>query len=104
MTSRSRMFRWFGAPVLADPEKTRRARLLHRLLVAMVLLTLIGAGASFFDARNDPRVTFLFYSCNLAWFAVVHAVGRAGRVVLAAWVFSLFFWCLIAFVTLVFGG
>jgi signal transduction histidine kinase/CheY-like chemotaxis protein len=98
------MFRWFGAPVLADPEQARRARLLHRLLIAMVLLTLIGAGSSFFDARNDTRITFLFYSVVFAWFGVVHAVIRTGRVVLAAWVVSLFFWGLVAVVTLVFGG
>lgn len=99
-----RMRKWLQAPAFDDAETTRRAGLLFRLVRAMLLLVVVGAGASLLDARNDPHVTALFYAVVLAWFAVVLAFARQGKVVLATWVFSLFFWGLIAFVTLVFGG
>ncbi|HEX5098894.1 MAG TPA: ATP-binding protein [Polyangiaceae bacterium] len=98
------MHRWLRAPSFADAETTRQAELLYRLLRAMVLLSLLAAGASAFDSRNEPRVTVEFYAVVLAWLAGVMAIVRTGRVVLAAWIFSSFFWCIIAFVTLVFGG
>jgi signal transduction histidine kinase len=100
----ARMRKWLRAPAFDDAEKTRQAGLLFRLVRAMTLLVVVGAGASIFDARNDIRVTVPFYGVVLAWLASVLACVRRGRVVLAAWVFSLFFWGLIAFVTLVFGG
>ena len=99
-----RMRKWLRAPAFDDAETTRQAGLLFRLVRAMLMLVVVGAGASLLDARNDPRVTALFYTVVLAWFAVVLAFARRGKVVLATWVFSLFFWGLIAFVTLVFGG
>ena len=99
-----RMRKWLRAPAFDDAETTRQAGLLFRLVRAMLMLVVVGAGASLLDARNDPRVTALFYTVVLAWFAVVLAFARRGKVMLATWVFSLFFWGLIAFVTLVFGG
>jgi len=98
------MHRWLTAPSFEDAERTRQAALLHRLLRAMGLLVVLAAGASVLDARNDVRVTVAFYTVVLAWLAGVLAIVRAGRVVLAAWIFSSLFWALIAFVTLVFGG
>ncbi|HWP07582.1 MAG TPA: ATP-binding protein [Polyangiaceae bacterium] len=98
------MHRWLRAPTFEDAEKTRQAELLYRLLRAMVLLALLAAGASVFDPRNQLRVTVEFYAVVLAWLAGVLAIVRAGRVVLAAWIFSSLFWGIIAFVTLVFGG
>jgi signal transduction histidine kinase/CheY-like chemotaxis protein len=95
---------WLSAPTFHDIETTRRARLLHRLVLAMALLAVIGAVASLFDPRNELRVTVVFYAVVWACLGAVLAVVRAGRVVLAAWVFSLFFWVLIASVTLLFGG
>jgi signal transduction histidine kinase/ActR/RegA family two-component response regulator len=95
---------WFRAPVFPDAEITRQARLLYRLLWAMFGLVFVAAGTSLLDARNDPVVTIVFYAVVVAFLYVVALVGRTGRVVLAAWVFSLFFWGLIAYVTLAFGG
>lgn len=96
--------RWFRAPVFPDPEVTRQARLLFRLLLSMFGLVFVAAGTSLFDRRNDVLVTIAFYAVVVGWLWVVGAVARTGRIVLAAWVFSLFFWGLIAYVTLVFGG
>jgi len=98
------MHRWLRAPTFEDAETTRQAELLYRLLRAMVLLALLAAGASALDSRNELRITVAFYAVVFAWLAGVLAIVRAGRVVLAAWIFSSFFWGLIAFVTLVFGG
>lgn len=95
---------WLRAPVFPDPEVTRQARLLFRLLWSMFVLVFVAAGSSLFDRRNDPLVTVAFYGVVVGWLCVVAAVARTGRIVLAAWVFSLFFWGLIACVTLVFGG
>lgn len=98
------MHRWLRAPTFEDPEQTRQADLLYRLVRAMGLLVILAAAASVLDVRNDVRVTAGFYTVVLAWLAGVLAIVRAGRVVLAAWIFSSLFWMLIAFVTLVFGG
>jgi signal transduction histidine kinase/CheY-like chemotaxis protein len=98
------MHKWLTPPIFADVETTRQARLLYRLLQAMVLLTVVGVGGGLLDPRNDIRVTLLLYSTIFAWFALVGAIVRRGRVTLAAWLLGLFFWALIAFVTLAFGG
>jgi signal transduction histidine kinase/CheY-like chemotaxis protein len=98
------MFRWLSAPTFDDVETTRRARLLHRVLVSMVLISLVGAGASLLDSRNDLRVTLLFYSLVWGWFGGVLVIVRRGAVAAAAWISSLFFWVMIAVVTLFFGG
>src|SRR5690606_38867756 len=95
---------WLRPPVFEDAETTRRARMLHRVFLSMAVLTFVGAGSSLLDDRNNIWVTATFYSLTWIWFAVVMVVVRAGRVVLAAWVFSVFFWILIAAVTFLFGG
>src|SRR5688572_2191508 len=87
-----------------DIETTHQARLLRRLLRAMVFLVLVGAITGFLDRHNDIWVTTFFYSVVFAWLAVILRVVGSGRVILATWVFALFFWALIAFVTLSFGG
>jgi len=96
--------KWFRAPVFADAEVTRQARLLYRLLWSMFVLVFVATGTSLLDPRNSVLVTAAFYAVVVGWLGVVGGVTRTGRVKLAAWVFSLFFWGLIAYVTLVFGG
>jgi signal transduction histidine kinase/CheY-like chemotaxis protein len=98
------MKRWLTPPAFPDVEVTRQARLLYRLLQAMGLLVILAVGGGLLDARNDVQVTVVIYSIILCWLALVAAVVRRGRVTLAAWTFALFFWALIAFVTLAFGG
>jgi len=78
--------------------------MLHRLLLAMAVLAAAGMSVALLDPRNSVGVTLVFYGLIFGWLAVVLAVARRGRVVFAAWVFALFFWSLIAFVTLAFGG
>lgn len=95
---------WFRAPEFPDPEVTRQARLLFRLLGVMFTLVFVAAGSSLLDPRNHLWVTVAFYGVVVGWLGVVAAVARTGRIVLAAWVFSLFFWGLIATVMLLFGG
>jgi len=70
----------------------------------MLGLVFVAAGTSLLDTRNDRWVTVGFYGVVVGWLGVVAAVVRTGRIVLAAWVFSLFFWGLIAAATLAFGG
>ncbi|HXJ21057.1 MAG TPA: ATP-binding protein [Polyangia bacterium] len=95
---------WLSPRSFPDPETTRRSRLLSRLLGLGVLLSLIGAASALADRRNDPRVTLVFYGVLWAWLAMVHSIARSGRVTLAAWIFSIFYWLMTAFVTLTFGG
>lgn len=87
-----------------DLETARKARLLFRLLAAMSALAVVGAAASLLDERNDVWITVTFYALILVAFGIVALIVRSGRVLLAAWICSLYFWCLIAFVTLYFGG
>jgi signal transduction histidine kinase/CheY-like chemotaxis protein len=98
------MHPWLSPPRLGTEEETTQGALLYRLLRAMAVLACLGAVSSLFDARNDLRLTVVFYGAVLLWLGVVGITVRRGRVMLAAWFFGFFFWVLIALVTLVFGG
>ncbi len=89
---------------MAEAEKARKVRLLTSVLRTMVLMGALGFAAAIVDGRNDTRVTLGFYApVFLAIFWQSRAVRR-GRVEVVAWSVSLFFWTIIAFVTLFFGG
>ncbi|MFT3708228.1 MAG: ATP-binding protein [Archangium sp.] len=64
----------------------------------------LGFVGSLFDARNDIRVSIGFYVPILVGVAVLWWLTRRGQVLVAAWSLSIFFWLVIAFVTLEFGG
>jgi len=98
------MHRWLTAPTFDDIEKTRQAALLYRLSGVMILLSGLGAGSGLLDRHNQLGVTLLFWTVVLSWLGVVAALVRRGRVVLGAWALSSFFWVLVAFATLFFGG
>ena len=98
------MFTWFRLPSLPDEEDARRGRLLYRMLVAMIGLAFLGLSSSLLEPRNDAKVTLLFYAIVLVWLAFVGGFLKRGRVLTAGWVLSVFFWLLVAIVTLLFGG
>jgi len=97
---------WSGLklPELANEEDARRARLLYRMLAAMIGLACVGLAAALLEPRNDAQVTLLFYGIVLGCLLGVGLFLRRGRVVAAGWLLGLFFWLLIAAVTLLFGG
>ena len=70
----------------------------------MVGLTVLGFAVSLFEPKNDVRITMLFYGIVLAWLVGVGFFLRRGHVVAAGWVLSIFFWLLVALVTVLFGG
>jgi len=74
------------------------------MLAAMIGLTVVGLGSSLLEPRNDVKVTGLFYGIVLAWLVGVGFFLRRGRVVTAGWILAIFFWLLIAIVTILFGG
>jgi signal transduction histidine kinase len=98
------MWSWFKLSSLPDEEDARRARLLSRMLSAMIGLALFGLGSSLLDPHNDPKVTLLFYGIVLFCLFGVGAFLRRSRVLVAGWALSIFFWLLIAIVTILFGG
>jgi hypothetical protein len=98
------MHRWLTAPTFHDIETTRQAGLLHRLSGVMLLLCVVGAGSGLLDPQNQVGVTLLFWAVVMSWLGIVSALVRHGQVVLGAWALSIFFWVLIAFATLFFGG
>ena len=93
-----------NAPQLGTEDATRKARLITSVLRTMVAMGLLGLTASLFDSGNDVRVTVTFYLLVFAALFVLAVLVRRGRVILAGWIISLFFWLVIAFVTLFFGG
>jgi signal transduction histidine kinase/ActR/RegA family two-component response regulator len=95
---------WLRLPQLPNEEDARRARQLSRMLAAMVGLSLLGLVSSLLEPRNDVRVTLLFYGAVLAWLLFVAGFLRRGRVVAAGWVLAIFFWLIVAIVTILFGG
>ncbi len=89
---------------MPEAEKARKVRLLTSVLRTMVVMGALGLVAAIVDGRNDTRVTLSFYApVFLGIFWLSRAVRR-GRVEAVAWSVSLFFWMIIAFVTLFFGG
>ncbi|HEX2730997.1 MAG TPA: ATP-binding protein [Polyangiaceae bacterium] len=98
------MWSWFKLSSLPDEEDTRRARLLSRMLSTMIALAFLGLGSSLLEPRNDAKVTLLFYGVVLLCLLGVGVSLRRGQVLAAGWVLSIFFWLLIALVTLLFGG
>jgi signal transduction histidine kinase len=99
-----RILAWFEPPPLADEDDARRARLLSRLILVMMLLAAMGCVAGLLEPRNDLRVTLAFYAVVGAWLIGLGAFVRRGRIKLVAWALSTLFWLMIALVTLLFGG
>lgn len=95
---------WLDLPLMTEAEANRRAALVYRLLTAIAVLALLAAASSFLNPQNDVRVTVAFYLTVLVWLAVAALMVRRGRVIAAGWAMGLFFWVLIAMVTLWFGG
>ena len=91
-------------PDLPNEDDARRARQLYRMLAAMIALTALGCGSSLLEPRNDVKVTLFFYGTVLLWLLGVGLFLRRGHVVAAGSVLAIFFWLLIAVVTILFGG
>jgi len=98
------MLSWLRLPDLPNDDDARRARQLYRMLAAMIALVLLGFASSLLERRNDLRVTIFFYGIVLVWLVGIGLFLRRGNVVAAGWVLSIFFWLLIAVVTVLFGG
>jgi signal transduction histidine kinase len=91
-------------PGVFEEERARKVRLLSSVLRAMVVMGAIALVAALIDARNDLRVTLGFYLGVFSGIFWLWRAARNGRVEAAAWSVSLFFWVLVAFVTLFFNG
>jgi len=98
------MWSWFKLPSLPGEEDARRARQLTRMLAIMVALACLGLTAALFEPRNEKKVTLLFYGVVLGWLMGAGLFLRRGRVIAAGWLLGLFYWLVIAVVTLWFGG
>jgi signal transduction histidine kinase len=94
----------WSAPEFDDVMKARRAKLLMTVLRTMVITGGLGAVVSFFDPGNSRLVWLGFYASTFAATAGLAKLLHTGRIDLAAWAISGWFWGLIAFVTLFFGG
>ncbi|MEO6599926.1 MAG: ATP-binding protein [Polyangiaceae bacterium] len=91
-------------PDLTNEDDARRARQLYRMLAAMVCLAVVGFVISLFEPHNDIHISVRFYGLVVMFLIGVGFFIRRGRVRAAGWVLSIFFWLLIALVTLLFGG
>ena len=109
---KSNVFRntWDRLSVLLIPlaatseEAASKARLLLKIVVAMMVATVIGFVAALFEPKNDVVITASFYSLvftSLVWFIILL---RKGKVLVAGWVLVIFIWLIVACATLFFGG
>jgi signal transduction histidine kinase/CheY-like chemotaxis protein len=98
------MFRWPPPLVFDEPETTRQANLIYRLVLVMGGLSVLAALASLLEPKNDFQITITFYGSCISWFALIAFVLRKGYVQLATWALVGCYWGLIAYVTLVLGG
>ncbi len=88
----------------ADEENRRKATMLLGLVRTMALVALLAAIASLFDPISDVTIVAGFYGPILAALLGIAALLRRGLVVVGAWITSIFFWLVIAVVTLFFCG
>ena len=98
------MYSWPAPLTLVTTEKHRRAALLLRLLRVMILLAALGAVSAVFETQNDLRTTAVFYGFVFGVLLAVRWIVRSGHVIAAAWSMGVFYWLLIALVTVLFGG
>jgi len=98
------MFGWLRVSTPPSEESSRRAELLKRVLWSMTGLVPLGVASASLEEKNDVRLTFVFYGSVLLGLAFVAGIVRLGRELLAAVLLSWFFWLLVAFVTVKFGG
>jgi len=85
-------------------EKERQISLLRRLVKTMFGIALLAQALSFLDSTNDWRVNLGFYATIYVWLGIAWLFVRRRKVATAAWSLGLFYWLLIAVVTLLFGG
>ncbi len=85
-------------------EAMRKAQFMRSILRTMVVMASIGLVAALIDRRNNPLVSIAFYVPIFASVYWMRLMLSRGRVQVAAWASALFFWGMIAFVTLFFGG
>lgn len=98
------MSTWFEHRPTGEDEEARKAAFLRSLLRVFVGLGIVGFVASLLDRRNDVYVGIAFYAPIFLGIYGLHVAVRRGRVVVAAWSVSAFFWVIIAIATLFFGG
>ncbi|HOX84290.1 MAG TPA: PAS domain-containing protein, partial [Chryseolinea sp.] len=104
----SRVWKYFSTlltpPVFLNEEKLRKAKLLIKVVRAVILTALVGFVSSLFEPENKIIVTAFFY--GLVFIALIGFIYliRKGKVMTAGWLLSLFIWCIVAFATLFFGG
>lgn len=85
-------------------EALHKAQFMRSILRTMVVMAAIGLGAALIDRRNNPLVSIAFYLPIFLAVYWMRLMLSRGRVEVAAWASALFFWGMIAFVTLFFGG
>ncbi len=93
-----------GSPGVETPDTTRKVAFLKAMVRTMLVLCALGILISLGDQANQVGTTLAFFGSAAVWLLAISLLVRRGRVVLAAWSISLFFWAMIAFVTLFFGG
>lgn len=94
---------WFSPPSLGI-ETERQTSLLRRLLKTMFGLAFLAQALSFFDKANDWRINLTFYGAIYVWLGIAWVLVQRRKVAIAAWSMGIFYWVIIALVTLLFGG
>jgi len=90
--------------VFEDPEVTRQANLVYRLILVMGSLCFVAAFGSLLEPKNDLRLTLTFYASCITWFGFIAFVLRRGYVRFATWTLVSCYWLLIAYVVVSIGG
>jgi hypothetical protein len=70
----------------------------------MGLLAIFAGLSSLLNEENKLLVSAAFYGAVMAWIGAAAWLVRRGRVLAAAWSMGVFYWILVAAVTLLFGG
>jgi PAS domain S-box-containing protein len=95
---------WIAPPPTHNEEVSRKAKLLAKIVLSVLVTNTIGFVVALFEPKNKLSVTVSFY--GLAYVALIGfvVVLRQGKIKLAGWSLTIFMWSIVAFATLFFGG
>ncbi len=95
--------RLLAAPTFADEERTRVAAILHTILLAVAVISVVGGAAQIVVLDHKEPVLALYPLLLLACVGLL-ALVRRGRLQLAGSLFLLCLWGVITFGALTYGG
>jgi PAS domain S-box-containing protein len=99
-----RLSHWLVPLSLTSEENSRRAKLLANTVLAMFITAAIACTSGLLEPKNKISTTIIFYGVIFLVLIGLVMLLRKGKVAATGWSLVIFFWLVVAFATLFFGG